>query len=263
MDWQQTTLNRAGRDAFIQLIRTPADKRDPRLLERSVAATESLFALLDRQLADRAYICGERFTMADIPLGCEAHRWFNLPRTHASWPHVERWYAALRATAGHRHRAGSVASMKTAAMSPDARRAGAPQISSRPPETLGLLRGLIGVLAFSLTLPMTRFAVAELDPWFLAVRTDGDCGSDCRRVARRNRCAAPRTLRPRVAGLERAWHRDRFSAAVVTGIAPYPANHGAIIVGLLPSLPRCWRRWCSRTDNPHASGSARPSAPGS
>jgi len=97
MDWQQTTLNRAGRDAFIQLIRTPADKRDPRLLERSVAATESLFALLDRQLADRAYICGERFTMADIPLGCEAHRWFNLPRTHASWPHVERWYAALRA----------------------------------------------------------------------------------------------------------------------------------------------------------------------
>jgi glutathione S-transferase len=97
MDWQQTTLNRAGRDAFIQLIRTPADKRDPRLLERSVAATESLFALLDRQLADRAYICGERFTMADIPLGCEAHRWFNLPRTHVSWPHVERWYAALRA----------------------------------------------------------------------------------------------------------------------------------------------------------------------
>jgi len=97
MDWQQTTLNRAGRDAFIQLIRTPAEKRDPQLIERSVAATESLFALLDRQLADRAYVCGERFTMADIPLGCEAHRWFNLPRTHARWPHVERWYAALRA----------------------------------------------------------------------------------------------------------------------------------------------------------------------
>jgi len=38
-------------------------------------------------------------------------------------------------------------------------------------KTLGLLLGLIGVLAFSLTLPMTRFAVAELDPWFL--RSDG------------------------------------------------------------------------------------------
>ena len=27
MDWQQTTLNGAGRDAFIQLVRTPQDKR--------------------------------------------------------------------------------------------------------------------------------------------------------------------------------------------------------------------------------------------
>jgi glutathione S-transferase len=97
MDWQQTTVNPAGRDAFIQLVRTPAEKRNAELLERSITATERLFALLDHHLADRAYLCGAHFTMADIPLGCEAHRWFNLPRTHATWPHVERWYAALRA----------------------------------------------------------------------------------------------------------------------------------------------------------------------
>jgi glutathione S-transferase len=97
MDWQQTTLNPAGRDAFIQLVRTPAEKRNTQLLERSIAATDVLFALLDRHFADREYVCGARFTMADIPLGCEAHRWFNLPRAHGSWPHVERWYAALRA----------------------------------------------------------------------------------------------------------------------------------------------------------------------
>ncbi|MBS1163685.1 MAG: EamA family transporter, partial [Burkholderiaceae bacterium] len=34
-------------------------------------------------------------------------------------------------------------------------------------ERLGLLLGLVGVLAFSLTLPMTRLAVAELDAWFV------------------------------------------------------------------------------------------------
>ena len=95
MDWQQTTLNPAGRSAFIQLIRTPAEKRDASVLEQSIAATEPLFALLDRQLAGRKYLCGDTFTMADIPVGCEAHRWFNLPRTHASWPNVERWYASL------------------------------------------------------------------------------------------------------------------------------------------------------------------------
>jgi drug/metabolite transporter (DMT)-like permease len=35
-------------------------------------------------------------------------------------------------------------------------------------ERLGLLLGLAGVLAFSLTLPMTRLAVGELDAGFVA-----------------------------------------------------------------------------------------------
>ena len=35
-------------------------------------------------------------------------------------------------------------------------------------ERLGLLLGLAGVIAFSLTLPMTRTAVSELDAWFVA-----------------------------------------------------------------------------------------------
>lgn len=97
MDWQQTTMNPAGRNAFIQLIRTPADQRAPRLLELSIAATEPLFDVLDRHLATREYLCADHFTMADIPLGCEAHRWFNLPREHRPWPNVERWYRTLRA----------------------------------------------------------------------------------------------------------------------------------------------------------------------
>jgi glutathione S-transferase len=43
--------------------------------------------------------------MADIPLGCEAHRWFGLPPaayTRPSWPHVERWFADLKARSGAR-----------------------------------------------------------------------------------------------------------------------------------------------------------------
>ncbi|OGB16469.1 MAG: glutathione S-transferase, partial [Burkholderiales bacterium RIFCSPHIGHO2_12_FULL_65_48] len=39
MDWQQTTLNPAGRDAFVQWIRTPAAQRDDGLIAASVAAT--------------------------------------------------------------------------------------------------------------------------------------------------------------------------------------------------------------------------------
>jgi glutathione S-transferase len=105
MDWQQTTFNPASGPAFRQLIRTPAGERDPAVIAKSIAATEPLFALLDAHLAERDFMLGEHFTMADIPLGCEAHRWFGLPVTdyqRPSWPHVERWFGQLRARAGAR-----------------------------------------------------------------------------------------------------------------------------------------------------------------
>jgi len=56
-------------------------------------------------LASRAFMCGDHFTMADIPVGCEAHRWFGLPQTEytrPAWPHVERWFADLRTRAAAR-----------------------------------------------------------------------------------------------------------------------------------------------------------------
>ncbi|MDB5731275.1 MAG: glutathione S-transferase [Variovorax sp.] len=105
MDWQQTTLNPAGSAAFKQLIRTPPAERQPGLIAQSIAATEPLFALLDAHLATRRFMLGDVFTMADIPLGCEAHRWFGLPATdyaRPAWPHVERWFAELTARAGAR-----------------------------------------------------------------------------------------------------------------------------------------------------------------
>lgn len=100
MDWQQTTLNPAGRDAFLQLVRTAPGQRDAARLQASVAATEPLMALLDAHLAERAFMLGDTFGMADIPLACEAHRWFGLPAGHYQrprWPHLERWFANLQA----------------------------------------------------------------------------------------------------------------------------------------------------------------------
>ena len=105
MDWQQTTLNPAGRDAFIQWVRTPVERRDAATAARSAQATEPLFALLDTHLASRAYLGGDRLTMADIPIGCELHRWFGLPvdlYTRPAWPNLERYFAALRDRPGAR-----------------------------------------------------------------------------------------------------------------------------------------------------------------
>jgi glutathione S-transferase len=95
MDWQQAELNPAGRNAFLQLIRTPVAQRQPALLEQSNQKTEALMALLDAQLATQPFLGGDDFSMADIPVACDVHRWFGLPQARLPRPHVERWFQAL------------------------------------------------------------------------------------------------------------------------------------------------------------------------
>jgi glutathione S-transferase len=97
MDWQQTTLNPAGRTAFVQWIRTPADRRDAQQIAQSVAATEPLLGLLDQHLARQPFMAGDRITMADLPIACEVHRWVGLPQPRTERPHLDRWYAAMQA----------------------------------------------------------------------------------------------------------------------------------------------------------------------
>ncbi len=97
MEWQQTSVNPASRNGFWHLIRLPAAERDPAVIAQSNAAVEPLMAILDAHLATRSFIVGERFTMADIPLGCEVHRWLALPQSRTPRPHIERWFAALSA----------------------------------------------------------------------------------------------------------------------------------------------------------------------
>jgi glutathione S-transferase len=96
MDWQQTTLNPAGREAFIQLIRVAPEKRSQAAIEASVAATEPLLAMLDAHLAVRGYMAGDHLTMADVPIACEMHRWWGLPRERSPRPHLARWYESIR-----------------------------------------------------------------------------------------------------------------------------------------------------------------------
>ena len=102
MDWQQTTLNPAGRDAFVQWIRTPAAQRNDALIAASVAATEPLLALLDAHLTRQPFMAGDRFTMADIPVVCEIHRWWGLPQARSAHPHLEQWYNTVSSRPGAR-----------------------------------------------------------------------------------------------------------------------------------------------------------------
>ncbi|WP_048439519.1 glutathione S-transferase family protein [Caenimonas sp. SL110] len=95
MDWQQTTLNPAGRNAFVQLMRTPAERRKPELVAQSVADTEPLMAMLDEHLAIEPFMGGDAFGMADIPIACEIHRWQGLPLERPTRPALDRWYRGI------------------------------------------------------------------------------------------------------------------------------------------------------------------------
>jgi drug/metabolite transporter (DMT)-like permease len=103
-----------------------------------------------------------------------------------------------------------------------------------PPELLGWSMGLLGVLAFSLTLPMTRFAVAQIDPWFLAFGRMSIAGILAAAWLAATR--APRPSRGDLALL--AWSAlgivIGFPLLSSLAMRHIPANHGAIITGLLP-----------------------------
>ena len=107
MDWQQTTFNSAGGPAFLHLVRTAPEARKPALIQASVDKTEPLLKMLDAHLAQRPYLGGEAFGMADVPLGCEMHRWWGMRTTQfeavgvrrqeiQAFPHVQRWYGQLQ-----------------------------------------------------------------------------------------------------------------------------------------------------------------------
>lgn len=102
MDWQQTTLNPAGRDAFIELIRRPGGQSDAAKVQASVDAMQPLLDMMDAQLAQQAFIAGDSITMADLPLACEMHRWSGLPLVHRPRPHLDRWYQHMCSRASAR-----------------------------------------------------------------------------------------------------------------------------------------------------------------
>src|SRR5512147_866329 len=100
MDWQATELGPAMRDAFLQLVRTAPGKRDQARVDASTSAAERLLALLDSHLAQRDYVTGDAFTMGDIPVAAQVHRWFGMPVARVPRANVKAWYARLRARPG-------------------------------------------------------------------------------------------------------------------------------------------------------------------
>jgi len=94
MDWAFTFAG-VLRPVFWNLIRTPPEKRDLKLVEEGVQKTGELATAVDAQLAGRAYIAGETLTMGDIPLGCHLQLWFRLDIARPALPRLQAWFERL------------------------------------------------------------------------------------------------------------------------------------------------------------------------
>lgn len=101
-------------------------------------------------------------------------------------------------------------------------------------ETRGMLLGLAGVAMFAMTLPMTRLAVAELDPvWLALARAEGAALLAAIALIATRSAPPQRRHWPALIGV---------SAGVILGFPLFSsvamrftdASHGAVITGLMP-----------------------------
>lgn len=95
MDWQLSVANPAITPVFWQLIRTPADQRDHKVIEAQTKKTIEAMAMLDAQLGKTAYVAGDTFSYGDIPVGCVCNRYVKLIKERPPMPNLDRWFATI------------------------------------------------------------------------------------------------------------------------------------------------------------------------
>ncbi|GAA4610049.1 drug/metabolite transporter (DMT)-like permease [Actinoplanes octamycinicus] len=108
--------------------------------------------------------------------------------------------------------------------------------TARSTVTAGLALGALGVLAFSLTLPMTRVAVRDLDPWFVASgRAVGAAALALiyLAVTRAPRPSRTQWVRLAVVALGVVVGFPLFTSLALTS---QTSSHGAVVVTVLPAM---------------------------
>nr|WP_314878181.1 glutathione S-transferase [uncultured Pseudomonas sp.] len=97
MDWTTSALAAPFRPLFWGLVRTPEDQRDWVAINAALQTCGNLLAIADETLARQPYLSGEQIGMGDIPLGCFAYAWFEMPIERPELPHLQAWYERLKA----------------------------------------------------------------------------------------------------------------------------------------------------------------------
>ncbi|MBL4720702.1 MAG: glutathione S-transferase family protein [Alphaproteobacteria bacterium] len=97
MDWSSLNLANFNGVFLDHFFRLPEDQRDPAVVEAAIEKAADMYAILDKHLANRPYLCGDKLTTAEFPAGSLTYRWMTWPDSRPSFPNVEAWYERLAA----------------------------------------------------------------------------------------------------------------------------------------------------------------------
>ena len=95
MDWDLATLEPAFFSLFWGFYRTPPESRNQPEIDAAGQRCRLLFELLDHHLADRVYLAGDFFSLADIACGVYLYRYFEMGYAVDQPTQVMRWYRLL------------------------------------------------------------------------------------------------------------------------------------------------------------------------
>jgi glutathione S-transferase len=85
------------------LVRKSPDYQDRDALAAGCRDWTRNMQILDRQLEKTgAYVSGEQFSLADIPIGLSVNRWFETPLDHGDLAAVRAYYDRLNQRDGYR-----------------------------------------------------------------------------------------------------------------------------------------------------------------
>ncbi len=101
MDWQAAELNSAWRAVFMGRVREHPDFQSSENQEKSIHAWNAAMSLLDMHLDQSGpFVCGDKFTLADVVLGLSTNRWELTPMQRPVLPAVDAWMGRMSSRPG-------------------------------------------------------------------------------------------------------------------------------------------------------------------
>lgn len=102
MDWTSTTLGGPFRDVFWNTLRMTPETRDETALTSGLEACGKLLAIPEAELGKTPFLSGAELGFGDIPLGCIAYGWFEMPIIRPDLPNLSAWYERLKQRPAYR-----------------------------------------------------------------------------------------------------------------------------------------------------------------